>query len=186
VGASASAAARNTAHLASLIADIIIIGALCLYVAYKSKERDPYPTWWNKYGPLILTCVGFPLIIADPLRHVLSDNNIWQSCQRRCGERWPLRCIYSSSEYVCALSCEPSEGCQTNNPAYLDCTCVHDYQETMYHLSAIGWIFTICCTYIGFALFMFGSLWSANIVDKLREIKHKWRVLRGQSEDEEY
>jgi len=34
---------------------------------------------WNKFGPLILVCCAFPLIIADPLRHVFQDANIWPS-----------------------------------------------------------------------------------------------------------
>jgi len=180
VGASAGVAARHTAHLLSLIIDLVIIKALCLYVSWKSKERDPYPTWFNAYGPSILCWASLPLIIADPLRHVLADNDIWQSCQRRCDELWPMRCLFSSNEYQCALRCDEGT-CNVNDPSFLDCTCVHDYQETMAHLSMIGWVFTICCTYIGFGLFMFGSLWSANIIDKCKQIRHQWRVLRGES-----
>mmetsp|Transcript_46476 Transcript_46476/g.41525 ORF Transcript_46476/g.41525 Transcript_46476/m.41525 type:complete len:113 (+) Transcript_46476:387-725(+) len=65
-------------------------------------------------------------------------------------------------------------------------TCVHDAQESMSHLSIIGVIFTICFTYIGFAIFLVGNLWNANIVEKCRDIRHKYRVLRGRSEDSDY
>ena len=187
MGASASAAARHTAHLATLIIDLVIIGGLCIYVTYKARDRYPYPfSWWNKWGPTVLCWISLPLVVADPLRHVLSDNAIWKSCQRRCGDVWPLDCDYSSSEYHCALACYPAEGCDINDPHFIDdCVCVHDSQENIMHLSIIGWIFTIGCTYIGFALFMTGSLWSANICDKCRQIRHHWRVLRGQSMDED-
>ena len=83
----------------------------------------------------------------------------------------------------------------TNTTSFVDChddaydfhfTCVHDAQESMSHLSVMGVIFTIIFTYFGFGLFMVGNLWNANIIDKCREIRHKYRVLRGKSEDEDY
>lgn len=182
MGASVTEAARHTAHLLSLIVDIVVIGGLGFYILYKSRERY-YDNCWLKYGPTILCFLSFPLILADPLRHVLSDNNIWESCNRRCQELWPERCDWSSSEYHCTLPCSLSGGCNVNDPAFLDCTCVHTDQETMVNLSMIGWVFTIGCTYIGYLLFMIGALWNAHIVDKCRETRHKWRVLRGQSFD---
>jgi len=185
VGASVTEAARHTAHLASLIVDGIVILALCFYVLYKSRDRY-YNDAWSIYGPTILCFISYPFILADPLRHVLSDNNIWQSCNRRCGEVWPPSCDWSSSEYHCALVCDVPGGCDANDPNFLSCTCVHDFQETMPHLSMIGWIFTIFCTYCGYLLFMTGALWSANIIDKCREIRHKWRVLRGDSQDDNF
>ena len=44
----------------------------------------------------------------------------------------------------------------------------------MSHLSVMGDIFTIIFTYLGFALFIVGNLWNANIVEKCREIRHKY------------
>mmetsp|Transcript_99775 Transcript_99775/g.122049 ORF Transcript_99775/g.122049 Transcript_99775/m.122049 type:complete len:147 (-) Transcript_99775:233-673(-) len=130
--------------------------------------------------------IAFPLICADPLRHVLSDQDVWKSCQRRCGDLWPQRCDFSSNEYKCALTCDTyrnGTACPMNSDAYVDCICVHDYQETIHHLAPMGWLFTITFTWIGFALFVVGSLWNANIIEKLREVRHKWRVLRGNSID---
>jgi hypothetical protein len=49
----------------------------------------------------------------------------------------------------------------------------------------MGWLFTICFTYIGFALFLTGSLWSANIKDKCLEIHYKWKQIRGYTSTEE-
>lgn len=43
----------------------------------------------------------------------------------------------------------------------------------------MGILFTICFTYLGFVCLFIGTLWNANIVKKLGEIKRKWRELRG-------
>jgi len=97
---------------------------------------------WQQYGPLVLIMLSFPLVMADPTRHVLQDANIWPSP--------------GSSEYRS------------------DC---HD--ETIRCLSVLGVFFTIFMTYTGFALMIWGSLWNANFIDKLREIRDKWRELRS-------
>jgi len=57
------------------------------------------------------------------------------------------------------------------------------HEESMECLSAIGWIFTIALTYGGFALLFVGTLWNANICEKLKDFKEKWRELREQARD---
>merc|ERR1712228_119823 len=155
----------------------VIIGGLAAWVTHKAKERD-----------------------ADPLRHVLGDNNWWKGCSRSCGELWPDRCNWSSNEYKCALVCGETfvppynatytpAACNESSNGYLprvDCTCVHDAQESASHLSPMGILFTIFFTYFGFSLFLIGNLWNANILDKCRDIRHKYRVLRGLSQDSDY
>jgi hypothetical protein len=185
IGATVTAAARKTAHLITLIVDIFVIGALCVYVTYKARERPAYPTWFSRWGPTIFVWLAFPLILADPLRHVLADKNVWKPCHRRCGELWPAHCDWSSNEYHCALRCGILSGqeCEAGSAGIQDCTCVHDHQENVYHLSVLGWVFTIGFTYIGFILFLFGSLWSGNICEKCRDARHLYRVQRGYSDD---
>eukprot|EP01029_Cantina_marsupialis_P008471 TRINITY_DN2008_c0_g1_i1.p2 TRINITY_DN2008_c0_g1~~TRINITY_DN2008_c0_g1_i1.p2 ORF type:complete len:126 (-),score=25.93 TRINITY_DN2008_c0_g1_i1:564-941(-) len=50
--------------------------------------------------------------------------------------------------------------------------------ESVRCLSPLGWVFYIS-TYVGFALFMTGTLWNSNIVGKLKEIRQKWKELRS-------
>merc|ERR1711971_1333844 len=69
----------------------------------------------------------------------------------------------------------------TDTYPVVECVCVHDAEEDAAHLSAMGITFTIFFTYFGFALFLVGNLWNANIMDKCRDIRHKYRVLRGLS-----
>jgi hypothetical protein len=46
-------------------------------------------------------------------------------------------------------------------------------------LNAVGIVFTYAITYTGFLLLAIGTLWNANIVKKLREIRSQWRSLRA-------
>jgi len=197
VGVAITTGARHTAHLVSLLVDIVVLGGLCVYVTYKARQRDPYPySFRAKWGPTILCWLSFPFILADPLRHVLGDYGTWPECDRSCHEKWPSHCDWSSNEYKCALTCgelfdppyDPTQCQQRADGSYptIECVCVHDAQEDAAHLSAIGIVFTIFFTYFGFALFLWGNLWNANIVDKCRDIRHKYRVLRGLSEDDDF
>jgi len=43
-------------------------------------------------------------------------------------------------------------------------------------LSWVGWVFTILCTYTGFALLIWGMLWATEIHTKLA---NAWRAIRG-------
>jgi len=45
-------------------------------------------------------------------------------------------------------------------------------------LNIYGIFIVIVATYLGFALMFWGSLWNANFVDKLQDIRTKWRELR--------
>jgi len=57
-----------------------------------------------------------------------------------------------------------------------DCT-----QETMHCLTTVGVLFTIVFTYSGFFLMAVGTMWNANICDKIKDIREEWRKLRGTS-----
>jgi len=46
------------------------------YTHYKAKSRKG--DFWTKYGPTILVYLSLPLIMADPLRHVLQDQGVWK------------------------------------------------------------------------------------------------------------
>jgi len=52
-------------------------------------------------------------------------------------------------------------------------------EETFRCLSVVGWVFTVACTYLGFAILVVGTMWNANICDKVQDFKDKWAELRG-------
>lgn len=54
------------------------------------------------------------------------------------------------------------------------------HDEDFHCLSVVGWLFTVVFTYSGFILLMIGSLWNANIMDKLEDLKEQWNALRAE------
>lgn len=74
-GGTATAAARQTGHEVSLILTAVLMAFLIAFIAYGSRNR--WGTTWQIYGPTILVCIAYPLILADPLRHVLVDKEVW-------------------------------------------------------------------------------------------------------------
>jgi len=119
--------------------------ALNGYMLYCALTKRKKLSFGQKFGPFMLTVLAAFLIMADLLRHVLQDVNIWKAGP------WP-----GSSEY--RSNCE---------------------EENVTCLSAIGWIFTIACTYSGFVLLFCGTMWNANLLAKLKQIRKQWQALRS-------
>lgn len=107
-------------------------------------------THWQKWGPTYLTVIAGFLVMADLTRHILEDVGAWP-------ERMGHHFWWGAGEYRD------------------DCP-----EETMRCLSVVGVLFTIVATYLGFACLVVGTMWNANIVDKLKQIKEEWQRLRGQ------
>jgi len=161
---SVSAAARSLGHVISLAVTGFMMIVVNGFMLYTIKKRDRSRGFLFYYGPLILTLIATPLILADIVRHVLQDNGVWKECDRADNVMWSDDCTWSSSQYKCNLT-PPS--------------CVPDSQETMAHLAPMGVLFTIVFTYLGFFCLMIGTLWNANICQKLQEIRAQWNELRG-------
>jgi len=68
----------------------------------------------------------------------------------------------------------PSDGTWGASEYRDDCT-----EETMHCLSTVGVIFTIVLTYSGFAMMAFGTMWNANICDKIKDIREEWKKIRS-------
>jgi len=143
VGGTVTASARALGHSLSFGVTLAMLMGMIAFVAFGSTKRGG-GTYLHQYGPLYLTLLSFPLIMADPLRHVLQDVNAWPAP--------------GSSQY-------------RSDCAHEDFTC----------LTTVGWLFTVVMTYSGFICLIVGSFWSANIIDRLKDIRAKWRELRGKS-----
>ena len=52
-------------------------------------------------------------------------------------------------------------------------------QEVFSCLGGMGTLFTAVFTYFGFTLLLWGSLWNANLIQKLSKAKDQWNQLRG-------
>lgn len=73
------------------------------------KRRKKLKGCFRKYGPLILCLISTVFILAEPTRHILSDNGIWPLCWEgaipRINQTWNDGCVVSSLEYKCNLPC---------------------------------------------------------------------------------
>lgn len=196
VGGTVTASARSLGHTISFCVTLAMMLAITAYMIYCSRRRHGPHCF--KYGPTYIMLMASVLIMADLVRHVLQDANIWPEP--------------SSRQY--------RPGC-------------HD--ETFKCLSGIGIVFTILCTYIGFALLMVrtttqraqatdaaqrngtngttqqwgtdaqsetrahsrirslrfiglvcapqvATMWNADLLGKLSAMREKWRELRGNTQ----
>jgi hypothetical protein len=116
-------------------------------------------------GPLWCTAIAAIFIMADLSRHVLQDAGVWPECARAPSEIWGPQCTWSSSQYHCTLAGDH---------------CIPTAQENLLHLSMVGILFTIIFTWSGFILLMIGTMWMANIHEKVDDFKAKWAELRAQ------
>ena len=105
----------------------------------------------KKYGPVTLAAIGALLIMADPMRHFLHDNHWWYLYPKHEGDWFPGSAMYY-------------KGCE---------------EEAWHCLSVVGILFTLVFTYLGFILLTIGTMWNADIVAKLKNIKAQWKELRS-------
>jgi len=122
----------------------------------------------------MFTLLAVPLIMADLLRHLLQDHGVWNECTRLEGEVWPSQCKWASNQYKCIVAHE------ANPVPPRDFDCVPNSDENMGHLSLVGVLFTIVCTYTGFLMLFIGVLWNANIIKKCKDIKRQWTEIRAE------
>jgi len=59
-----------------------------------------------------------------------------------------------------------------------DRNCLHSNNERIACLSTIGFVFTILFTYSGFILLAVATMWNANITEKIKKFREKWKEIR--------
>jgi len=158
----------------------LLIGSLVIYTAHQGKKR--VGGCWNKWGPTFLVTTSMFLVLADTIRHVLQDANLWpEDPQHRPG-------FYASfgfsNQYMCSVAnttCCPEGACCNGMTAAkgFNCTIGCHSDERWSCMGATGMLFTTAFTYVGFGMLAVGSMWSANLCGKLREVKAQWKQLRS-------
>jgi hypothetical protein len=152
LGAAASEASKQLSHSLSFAINLAVLSNLAQHTHHRSGGR---------VGPTALVALSAILVCADPLRHVLQDTGMWSSA--------------ASHMYLPAdanSTCEPGAGgdalCRAPRAAggyghHAPWVCDADRQRcvcpeaSIRCLSAVGWIFTIVCTYLGFACLFAGA-----------------------------
>ena len=153
LGAAASEAAKTLSHSLTFAINLAVLTNLTQHTFARTGRV--------RAGPTVLVSASVPLICADLFRHVLQDSGVWSSSD--------------SHMYVppdAASSCDPGAAgdalCRAPHsaggfghaaPWSCDaerqlCVCP---EASIRCLSAVGWIFTILCTYTGFLCLFAGS-----------------------------
>jgi hypothetical protein len=171
--AAASPSAKALAHTLTFGINSAMLTNLTQYAAHKCEaQRDPALGHFWRYGPAYLVGLSVPLVMADLMRHVLQDSNVWK----------PGSSAWSSSMYKADYSstCDPlatpdvckipiAQGGYGHSGSWhcdtvdLRCEC----GDHMHCLTPIGITFTIFLTYIGFGCLLVGILWGVNLPSKL-------------------
>lgn len=113
---------------------------------------------------------------------------VWSLKKRRnmrCGRRYgPLMFTLLATPLVMA---DLVRHMLCDNSLWKDCGMYGSGEaENLTNLTLVGWMFTIVCTYSGFICLFVGILWNANIVQRLKVIKQRWRELRGTTQPQGY
>jgi hypothetical protein len=195
LGGTVTSASRHVSHYLNLGIDLIMLTLVTGYIGYEActKRRmrvlqqsslPQHEQHWIIYGPTYLVALASLLILADPIRHVLQDLHYWKASMYMHG--CPVRAL-QIPERTCSISSEcgthdcgggyfsvhPGEDCFT---CWQDSGRCSEGAETFRCLSAIGWLVTVVCTYVGFALFFVAVMWNSNLLPKMAQ---KWKVLRA-------
>ena len=153
----ASAASRALGHFISLGLTSAMMALVLGFTLHARRRRLRRATFCGRNGPALLVALAVPLILADLVRHVLLDLNVWPGCialsDGSCA--WYSATMYRAGEADSVAD------------------------ENLLHLSTIGILFTIVATYSGFALLAIGTLWNADIAKTLRSIRDRWAALRA-------
>lgn len=167
-----TASARSMGHVVSLgITGAMMIG-ITGYTIYTAKRRRG--NFWFKWGPSLMLVMASLLIMADVMRHVLQDYDVWPSPSSRqykpgCHDE-TFRCLSDIGWYdshTLALS------------AFIFAHSKLDSLATLLLALSSLRVFTIFCTYTGFAIMLVGTMWNADLLGKLASVREKWRELRG-------
>jgi len=122
---------------------MLALNIYMLHCAFKKRKKLPH---FKKFGPFYFTVVAAFFILADIIRHVLQDTDVW-----------------------------PAPGSNEYRPECAQTTS----QENIKCLSLVGWIFTIFFTWSGFVLLFIGTMWNANLISKLKQVRQQWKKLRS-------
>lgn len=194
---------RHLGHYISFGVNLAMFAGVCWFTLSQSRRRRQMPTHWLRYGPSYLVCLAAVMIMADQTRHVLQDLQLWKSSSAskwipgsamyvdECDEKVISVPAWSCSDYsnsTCGtIACGNGHYRVDNGTTCRSCdvsagVCVES-AESFSCLTAVGWVFTVCLTYGGFAVFFCASFWNANLVGKLKAICDQWKALRKDEEE---
>jgi len=101
IGGTVTAAARSSGHTISFAITGTIMLALVVYIRYTAKYR--FGSHWHTYGPTYMCCVAALMIMADLMRHVLQDADVWPAGPWPGSSQYRAGCPEESMECLSAV-----------------------------------------------------------------------------------
>mmetsp|Transcript_4470 Transcript_4470/g.9077 ORF Transcript_4470/g.9077 Transcript_4470/m.9077 type:complete len:172 (-) Transcript_4470:238-753(-) len=140
------------------------------FVYGKTKRARKGKAFFRKWGPFLCIFAALFLMMADLTRHLVND--AWgTSCTSLDRDAFPdsvLGFQDSPTGIFQPLGSEFEKYCKSVNAA-------NEYTSTG-ALSVYGWVFTIFCTWSGFALLFVGIFWALSLPQK---VAVQWRTIRA-------
>lgn len=123
--------------------------------------QHTYHRTGGRAGPTLLVALAVPLVCADLLRHVLQDSGIWSGASSHMYLPPDADSVCTPGAAGDALCRAPRSagGYGHGAPWACDADAQHCVcpEASIRCLSRVGWVFTIGCTYTGFALLFAGA-----------------------------
>lgn len=140
------------------------------FVYAKTKRARKGMPYFRKWGPFLCIFASLFLTMADLTRHLVND--AWgTSCTSLDRDAFPdavLGLRDSPTGSFQPLGSEFEKYCKSVNMA-------NEFTSTG-GLSVYGWVFTIVCTWSGFAMLFIGILWVLSLPQK---VAAQWRTIRA-------
>mmetsp|Transcript_76720 Transcript_76720/g.237620 ORF Transcript_76720/g.237620 Transcript_76720/m.237620 type:complete len:165 (+) Transcript_76720:360-854(+) len=140
------------------------------FVYGKTKRVRQGKPFFRKWGPFLCIFASLFLMMADLTRHLVND--AWGTdCTSLDRDAFP--------DSVLGFRNSPTGGFTPVGPDFekycRSVNAANEYTSTG-ALSVYGWVFTIFCTWSGFALLFVGIFWALSLPQK---VAAQWRSIRS-------
>uniref|UniRef100_A0A7S4SIL6 Uncharacterized protein n=1 Tax=Alexandrium monilatum TaxID=311494 RepID=A0A7S4SIL6_9DINO len=163
-------ATRSFTHSLTWGINFAVITNMLQFVFAKTKRTRQGMSFCRKWGPFYCIFFALFLMMADLTRHLVND--AWGTdCTSLDRDAFPNSVLGfqdSPGGPFHPVGSEYEKYCRSVDAG-------SEYTSTG-ALSVYGWVFTIFCTWSGFALLFVGIFWALSLPQK---VAAQWRAIRG-------
>lgn len=141
--------------------NLAVLTNMLQFIHAKTKKTRKNMSHFRKWGPCYLILLSIFLVLADLTRHLVNDSWGMQNCKDVTPDNVTFPHLDKDLEY---------EVCESHDVA-------SEYNDNG-GLSVYGWVFTIFCTWSGFACMVTGIFWGIGLPKK---VMASWERLRPRS-----
>lgn len=159
-----TASSRSFSHAVTFALDFAAFTNMVQFAVHKTNKARLGKPFWRKWGPFFCLVIATILADADLVRHLIND-------------AWGTICMNADDNHS-LQDCDENGHCSPLGAKYTK-YCYSQPMMNMYddhdHLTVVGWIFSVFCTWIGYFLLFVGVLWILSFPQKIRA---QWRAIQ--------